>query len=156
MVFVSSHSGATGAAPLRNLAQKVSKELFSVRAPARDGVNHPLTAIHSTKEKETHMWRPRNLFMFALLLLFAAPVFAQGGGAAQGATNWVPIAAGLSMAIASGLCALGQGKATAAAAEAMARNPEARPGIQLTLILGLALIESLALYTLVIIFAKVV
>jgi F-type H+-transporting ATPase subunit c len=38
----------------------------------------------------------------------------------------------------------------------MARNPEARPAIQFVLILGLALIESLALYTLVIIFAKVV
>jgi F-type H+-transporting ATPase subunit c len=60
------------------------------------------------------------------------------------------------MAFASGLCALGQGKATAAAAEAMARNPEARAAIQFVLILGLALIESLALYTLVIIFAKVV
>ncbi len=46
-------------------------------------------------------------------------------------------------------------KATAAAAEGLARNPAARPGIQLALILGLALIESLALYTLVIIFAKV-
>jgi len=45
---------------------------------------------------------------------------------------------------------------TAAAAEGLARNPAARPGIQLALILGLALIESLALYTLVIIFVKVV
>ena len=59
------------------------------------------------------------------------------------------------MAIASAVCGLGQAKATAAAAEALARNPAARPGIQLALILGLALIESLALYTLVIIFAKV-
>jgi F-type H+-transporting ATPase subunit c len=67
----------------------------------------------------------------------------------------VPIAAGIGMGIASGLCGLGQGRATASAAEAMARNPGARPGIQFVLILGLALIESLALYTLVIIFAKV-
>jgi F-type H+-transporting ATPase subunit c len=37
----------------------------------------------------------------------------------------------------------------------LARNPSARAGIQFALILGLALIESLALYTLVIIFAKV-
>jgi F-type H+-transporting ATPase subunit c len=36
----------------------------------------------------------------------------------------------------------------------LARNPGARAGIQFALILGLALIESLALYTLVIIFAK--
>ena len=44
---------------------------------------------------------------------------------------------------------------SARASEALARNPSARPGITLALILGLALIESLALYTLVIIFAKV-
>ena len=95
------------------------------------------------------------IFMAMAVLCFAVPVFAQGGEAAPGGTNWVPIAAGFSMAFASGICALGQGKATAAATEALARNPAARPGIQLALILGLALIESLALYTLVIIFAKV-
>jgi F-type H+-transporting ATPase subunit c len=93
------------------------------------------------------------LFMALSVLSFAVPAFAQGG--AGGGTNWVPIAAGFSMAFASGICALGQGKATAAAAESLARNPAARPGIQLALILGLALIESLALYTLVIIFVKV-
>ena len=96
--------------------------------------------------------------LVAMMVLFvAAPVFAQAEPtSAAPATNWaVPIAAGIGMAIASGLCGLGQGKATASAAEALARNPGARPGIQLALILGLALIESLALYTLVIIFAKV-
>jgi F-type H+-transporting ATPase subunit c len=93
------------------------------------------------------------LFMALSVLSFAVPAFAQG--AASGATNWVAISAGFSMAFASGICALAQGRATAAAAEGLARNPAARPGIQLALILGLALIESLALYTLVIIFAKV-
>lgn len=95
------------------------------------------------------------LFMVLSVLSFAVPAFAQGG-ASSGAVNWVAIASGFSMAFASGICALAQGKATAAAAEGLARNPAARPGIQLALILGLALIESLALYTLVIIFAKVV
>jgi len=94
------------------------------------------------------------IFMAMAILCFATPVFAQGG-AASSEVNWVAIASGFSMAFASGICALAQGKATAAAAEGLARNPAARPGIQLALILGLALIESLALYTLVIIFAKV-
>jgi F-type H+-transporting ATPase subunit c len=94
------------------------------------------------------------LFMVLSLLCLAVPVFAQGGEAAS-AVNWVAITAGFSMAIASAVCGLAQAKATAAAAEGLARNPAARPGIQLSLILGLALIESLALYTLVIIFAKV-
>jgi F-type H+-transporting ATPase subunit c len=88
------------------------------------------------------------------ILFLAMPVYAADG--TSSAVNWgVPIAAGIGMGIASGLCGLGQGRATASAAEAMARNPGARPGIQFVLILGLALIESLALYTLVIIFAKV-
>ena len=94
------------------------------------------------------------LFMTLSALFLAVPAFAQGG--ATGGTNWVAITAGFSMAIASAVCGLAQAKATAAAAEGLARNPAARPGIQLALILGLALIESLALYTLVIIFVKVV
>lgn len=93
------------------------------------------------------------LFMTLSVLLLAVPAFAQTGGA--GANSLVPIAAGIGMAIASGLCGLGQGKATASATEALARNPGARAGIQLLLVLGLAFIESLALFTLLIIFAKV-
>jgi F-type H+-transporting ATPase subunit c len=50
---------------------------------------------------------------------------------------------------------LAQAKATAAAAEGMGRNPGAAASIRFALIIGLVLIESLALYTLVIIFAKV-
>ena len=56
------------------------------------------------------------------------------------------------MGIASGLCGLGQGKARGFGCEAMARNPGAQAGIRFALILGLVLIESLALYTLVITF----
>jgi F-type H+-transporting ATPase subunit c len=95
------------------------------------------------------------IFMAMAVLCFALPVLAQGGEATSSSVNWVAIAAGFSMAIASAICGLGQGKATAAAMEGLARNPSARPGIQLGLIIGLAFIESLALYTLVIIFVKV-
>jgi F-type H+-transporting ATPase subunit c len=94
------------------------------------------------------------LFMTLSALLLATPAFAFDGTPAS-AVNLVPIAAGLSMAIAAGLCGLGQGKATASATEALARNPGARPGIFVFLILGLAFIESLALFTFAIIFIKV-
>jgi F-type H+-transporting ATPase subunit c len=90
------------------------------------------------------------ILMTLAAMLLATPAFAQGSGAP--ANEWAPIAAGIGMAIASGLCGIGQGKATASSAEALARNPGARPGIFLFLILGLAFIESLALYTFVIIF----
>ena len=52
------------------------------------------------------------------------------------------------------LCGLGQGRAVGSAVEALARNPGARAGIFTFLVLGLALIESLTLFTLVIVFAK--
>ena len=98
------------------------------------------------------------LVMFALLAIamMTMPAYAQGATAPAPETNWVAIASGFGMAIAAGLAALGQGKVGAAACEGMARNPGARPGIQLALILGLAFIESLVLFTLVIIFAQVV
>jgi F-type H+-transporting ATPase subunit c len=92
------------------------------------------------------------LFMTLAALCFAMPAFAQGG---EAPVNLVPIGAGIGMAIAAGLCGLGQGRATASATEALARNPGARAGIQLLLVLGLAFIESLTLFTLVIVFAKV-
>jgi len=93
------------------------------------------------------------VFMTLAVLCFAVPAFAQAGGGSP--TNLVPIGAGIGMAIAAGLCGLGQGRATASATEALARNPGARAGIQLLLVLGLAFIESLTLFTLVIIFLKV-
>src|SRR5213080_253651 len=95
------------------------------------------------------------LFMALSLLCFVVPAFAQGGEAAA-PVNWVAITSGFSMAIASAGCGLAQAKATAAAAEGMGRNPGASAAIRFALLLGLVLIESLALYTLVIIFAKVV
>jgi F-type H+-transporting ATPase subunit c len=96
------------------------------------------------------------LFMALSAMCLATPLYAQGSaGGGMSHADWVAITSGFAMAIASAVCGIGQAKATAASAEALARNPSARPGITLALILGLALIESLALYTLVIIFAKV-
>jgi len=93
------------------------------------------------------------VLMTLAVLFMAMPAFAQS---AQGGTvSLVPIGAGIGMAIAAGLCGLGQGKATASATEALARNPGARAGIQLLLVLGLAFIESLTLFTLVVIFLEV-
>jgi F-type H+-transporting ATPase subunit c len=96
-------------------------------------------------------------FILAALLVVAMPAFAQGSEAAASAgPNWVAITSGFAMALAVALAALGQGRVASAACEGMARNPSARPGIQLALILGLAFIESLVLFTLMIIFVKVV
>jgi F-type H+-transporting ATPase subunit c len=92
--------------------------------------------------------------MILFLLVAASPVFAQGTGTGIGTGELRFVGAAVGMAIASGLCGLGQGKAVSSAAEAVARNPAARAGIQTLLVLGLAFIESLAIFTLLIIFVK--
>jgi F-type H+-transporting ATPase subunit c len=87
-------------------------------------------------------------------LLVASPLFAQESAAAGGSVQWNVLTAGFAMAIASSMCALAQGKAISAACEGLARNPGAAPAIRFALLLGLVLIESLALYTLLIIFLR--
>ena len=91
------------------------------------------------------------MMVLALMFLASSMLCAQ----TTGGNGAVPISAGFSMAIASGLCGLAQSKAIASSVEGMARNPGAAGAIRLALILGLIFIESLALYTLVIVFAKV-
>lgn len=94
------------------------------------------------------------LLIMAALLIVGSPLFAQPPAQGTPATNyhWVAISACFGMAIASSLCGLAQGKAIAAAVEGMARNPGAAKAIQLAMLIGLAFIESLALYTLLIVF----
>ena len=93
------------------------------------------------------------LFVMMAFLLLAAPVYAQGTAAPE--HIWaVPIGAGIGMGIAAGLAGIGQGRVAGAVAEALARNPGARAGIQLALFLGLAFIESLVLFTFVLILIR--
>jgi len=56
----------------------------------------------------------------------------------------------IGMAIAAAGCGIGQGLGLKAACEGTARNPEAGGKIMVTLILGLAFVESLAIYALVV------
>jgi len=85
----------------------------------------------------------------------ALPAFAQTGGSAVLGAKLGCHYGGLCNCHRSGTGGTSQGKVGAAACEGMARNPAARSFIQLALILGLAFIESLVLFTLVIIFVKV-
>ncbi len=74
------------------------------------------------------------------------------GGAAAGGTNvaLVCIAAALSVGVAALGCGIGMGTAVGGACTGTARNPEASGKITVTMIIGLALIESLTIYGLVI------
>ncbi|MFQ6093327.1 MAG: ATP synthase F0 subunit C [bacterium] len=59
-------------------------------------------------------------------------------------------ATGFAIAIAAVGSAFGQGKAVKAAMEGISRQPEAAGSIQMALIIGLAFIEALTIYALVI------
>lgn len=60
------------------------------------------------------------------------------------------LSAGFAVAVAAFAGALGQAKAIAAGLEGIARQPEAAGRIQFALLIGLAFIESLTIYTLVV------
>jgi F-type H+-transporting ATPase subunit c len=98
----------------------------------------------------------KKLSTFAIVMLaavvFAPSAFAQDAAAASGSINSGLIA--LASALAIGIAAIGgaaaQGRAVTAALEAIGRNPGAAGKITTPMIIGLALIESLVIYALVI------
>lgn len=95
-------------------------------------------------------------YTVATVLLAAFPAFAQGSGEAPNLSAGLGyIGAGIGFGIAAGLAGLGQGRAAAAACEGMARNPGAGGRIQTVLILGLAFIETLVIFTFVVVLLKI-
>ena len=72
--------------------------------------------------------------------------------AATGAQNFLGAALAIGLGIAAFGGALGQGRAVAGATEAVSRQPEAGVRIQGMMIIGLALIETLVIYMLLICF----
>lgn len=87
------------------------------------------------------------LFTTLAMVLTASAAFAAGSEAVHVASAW---AAAMGMGIAAGLCGIGQGMGLKGACEGTARNPEAGGKVQVMLILGLAFVESLAIYALVV------
>ncbi len=99
-------------------------------------------------------------FVFFALMeiaLLAVASFAQGGAAAYnesyvGAAK--AIGGGIGFGLAAGLAGIGQGLVGSRAAEGAARNPGAASTVQTMMIIALALIESLVLFALLIVFVK--
>ena len=92
------------------------------------------------------------MVLAALMLLIPAGVaFAaeEGGGNVGGL---IAIGAGIAIAGAAAGAGLGQGRAVAAAMESIGRNPNAADRLQTPMIIGLAFMEALAIYALVIAF----
>ena len=95
-------------------------------------------------------------FLMAMVaaLVLAPVTFAQGAAEPAKAIDWVDFGAALALGVAAAGGGLGQGRATAAACESTARNPGAAGPIRNAFIIGVALIESLVLYALVVVFVK--
>jgi F-type H+-transporting ATPase subunit c len=96
------------------------------------------------------------------IALMAVVAAAQPGGAAAGAADNFytvnaakAIGAGIGFGLAAGLAGIGQGLVGARAAEGAARNPGAAGTVQTLMIIALALIESLVLFALLIVFVVV-
>ena len=87
------------------------------------------------------------------VVLLASPAWAEAaaeGGGGLWSKGLIALAAGLGLGIAALGAGLGQGRATAAAMESIGRNPNSADRIFTPLVLGLALMEALALYGFVI------
>lgn len=90
------------------------------------------------------------LFLLSLfLVVLAAPLLAAEG---ELRAFGLSIGAGVAIGVAALGGAIGQGMAVARAVEGIARNPNASDKIFTPMIIGLALIESLVIYGLVIAF----
>ena len=95
------------------------------------------------------------LAVVMVALAIAGPAMAQEHGEAAGGDSsspWGLFAPAIAIGLAAAFGSLGQGKGLAAAVEAIGRNPGAVSPIRITMIIGLALIESLVIYALIIAF----
>jgi F-type H+-transporting ATPase subunit c len=100
------------------------------------------------------MTRIGKLLVAVWVVALANPAWALAaeGGGGEWHKGLIALAAGLGLGLAAFGAALGQGRATAAAMESIGRNPNSADRIFTPLIVGLALMEALALYALVIAF----
>ncbi len=95
-------------------------------------------------------------FASLLLALMAVSAFAQGAADNESTVSAAKaIGGGIGFGLAAGLAGIGQGLVGSRAAEGAARNPGAAGTVQTLMIIALALIESLVLFALLIVFLKI-
>ncbi len=97
------------------------------------------------------------VILAVITLFMSVAAFAQeappgAGNAGAGGVKWGVVGACFVLGIAAAAGAIGQSRAIAASVEGIARNPSAAGAIRLSMIIGLALIESLVIYALVLAF----
>jgi len=96
------------------------------------------------------------LFATLAIALMSVAAMAQAGAADnESSVNAAKaIGGGIGFGLAAGLAGIGQGLVGSRAAEGAARNPSAAGTVQTMMIIALALIESLVLFALLIVFVK--
>ncbi|NQY90100.1 MAG: ATP synthase F0 subunit C [Deltaproteobacteria bacterium] len=90
---------------------------------------------------------------FVASTLVATPALAADGGGANG--GLIAVGAGICMGVAALGAGLGQGRAVASAMESIGRNPNSADRIQIPMIIGIAFMEALGIYALVVAFLLV-
>ncbi len=94
------------------------------------------------------------LLVFGLMLVASAAFASEAAGSDAAKMSFyasVALASAIGIGIAALGTGIGMGMGIGRAVEGIARNPEASGKIMTTMIVGLALIESLAIYTLVVV-----
>jgi F-type H+-transporting ATPase subunit c len=95
----------------------------------------------------------KHMILFVTLAMTSFSAFAQTATTTgERGVAWGVLAAAFVLGIAAAAGAIGQSRAIVAACEGIARNPGAAGAIRLAMIIGLALIESLVIYALIIAF----
>ncbi len=95
------------------------------------------------------------LFATLAIALMAVATMAQGAADNESTVNgYKALGGGIGFGLAAGLAGIGQGLVGSRAAEGAARNPGAAGTVQTMMIIALALIESLVLFALLIVFVK--
>ncbi len=95
------------------------------------------------------MTRIYSLFIACIALLSATPAFAAEGGGGD-FHSFAALGAGLGIGLAALGTGIGQGHGINGATQGIARNPGAYGNIFTAMIVGLALVESLCIYSLVV------
>ncbi|MBI5252482.1 MAG: ATP synthase F0 subunit C, partial [Desulfomonile tiedjei] len=90
------------------------------------------------------------LMMLGITLIAGIAFAAEPGAASAGVIQFTVLAAGLAIGLGAIGSGIGMGTAIGGACEGTSRNPEAGGRILTTMIIGLAMIESLTIYALVI------
>ncbi len=88
-------------------------------------------------------------------LMSALPAFAQDMASSVGNSAYYAIAASVAIGLAAFGGAWAQGKIGSSAMDGIARNPQAQSNMFVSMIIGLVLVESLVIYSLVIAFMLV-